>query len=140
MKAVVNSINIRRCLGLALAIFLMVGCSANPSSTVYSYSAPTSPDGQACVDECTHSKVNCNEQCTVAAPQCLAQEQEKARYDFKKYAEVQSASGQPVSQPLLSFYHPENCAHSGCGCEANYKVCYQLCGTRTEMHSPVAEQ
>ena len=139
MKIVMNSINIRRCCGLILAVLLMAGC-ASQSNTVYSYSPPTSPEGLACVDECNHSKAICSDQCAVAAPQCLAREQEQARHDFNKYAEEQTVSGQPVSQPLLSFYHPENCAHTGCGCEENYKVCYQLCGTRTEIHSPVVEQ
>ena len=141
MKTVMNAINIRRCFGLILAIFLMTGCSGGPSSTtVYSYSPPTSVDGRACVDECAQSKTVCSDQCTVADPECLAREQAQAKHDFEVYAQEQQVSGQSVSQSLAAFYHPERCEHSGCGCETNYKICHQLCGTRTEIHDPVAQQ
>ncbi len=127
-------------IGIALIVLFMVGCSSNKSTTVYSYSAPTSPDGQVCVDECKESKNRCDTLCTVASPQCLAKEQQQARNDFSVYEHEQQAAGQPVTQSLLSFYHPEKCDHTGCGCEENYKVCYQLCGTRTEVHDAIAEE
>jgi hypothetical protein len=124
-----------RCSGLILAVFLMVGCSGTSSTTVYSYSPPTSVDGHACVDECQQSKAVCEQSCAVPNPECIAREQAKAKQEFNE----QQTYGQPA-QPLEAFYHPERCEHLGCDCETNYKVCYQLCGTRTEIHDPVAQQ
>lgn len=137
MKIVVNAINVRRFCGVILAILLMAGCSSNKQETIYSYSPPTSVDGRACVDECVQSKETCNNQCMVAAPQCLAHEEQDALHHYNQYVERQKTLGQPISRNLHSFYHPERCDHSGCGCESNYEVCHQLCGTRTEIHDPM---
>lgn len=137
MKIVVNSMNVRRFCGMVFAVLLMVGCSSNKHETVYMYSPPTSVDGRACVDECRQSKATCDNQCTVASPKCLAREQQDAQHHYNAYVERQKMLGQPLSRNLHSFYHPERCDHSGCGCETNFEVCHQLCGTRTEIHDAI---
>lgn len=125
---------------LVLTFCLVTGCGSNSATTVYSYSPPTSPDGGACVDECKQSTANCKKHCTTADPQCLAHAQQKARLDYQEYINTQNATGQLPSRPLVSFYHPEQCDGSGCGCQHEYEVCYQLCGTRTETHDDMASQ
>lgn len=137
MKRVVNLKNVRRCFGVILTILFMVGCSSGKQETIYMYSPPTSVDGRACVDECQQSKVICNNQCNIASPQCLAHEQQKAQEHYNAYVGRQQTLGQSPSRSLQSFYHPERCEHSGCDCDANFDVCHQLCGTRTEIHDPM---
>lgn len=124
---------------MVVALFIISGCTHSPVTT-YSYSPPTSADGRACVDECDQSKATCKNMCNIADPQCVANAQQKARVNYQNYVNQQTAAGQPVSQTLVSFYNPDQCAHSGCGCESEYKVCYQLCGTRTVIHDDLATQ
>lgn len=122
-------------LALSLMGFLS-GCSSN--STMYTYSAPTSPDGKACVDECEQSKSICKAHCHKADPGCLENAKERAQLEFQQYVEQQAKMQAPVTKTAQSFYHPELCAHTGCGCESEYQVCYQLCGTRSESHHAIA--
>lgn len=118
---------------------LMSACN-NAPSTVYSYSSPTTPDGRACVDECKQSLATCKQLCTAVDPQCVAEGHEKAREAYQDYLRGQNVTQELPTQTLASFYNPEECAHTGCGCESEYKVCYQLCGTRTEVHDSMASE
>lgn len=129
--------NIKRLtLLLLLLMGLISGCSTGPS-TQYTYSAPTSADGKACVDECEQSKAICTRLCKKTDPECLANAKERAQLEFQQYVDEQAKMQSPVRKAVQSFYHPELCNHTGCGCESEYKVCYQLCGTRTESHNAI---
>lgn len=140
MRIMRTMTTIRRYALFILTVLIITGCANNTATTTYSYSPPTTVDGRACVDECKQSRANCKNMCTTTAPQCVAYEQQKARVHFQEYVANQRSMGQPVSRTLLSFYHPEKCAHSGCDCDNDYQVCYQLCGTRTEVHDALASQ
>lgn len=117
-------------------IGIMSGCSSAPT-TVYNYSPPTSPDGRVCVDECQQAKNTCTQLCSKESPQCIYEAQQKAQKEQQAYAISQQMAGKPVSLTPESFYDDTHCAHTGCGCENQYKVCYQLCGTRTVVRDPL---
>lgn len=119
-----------------IMVLLFAGCSST-STTVYSYSPPTSPDGRICVDECKQSQNTCTQLCSKESPQCIYEAQQKAQKEHQAYATSQQMAGKPVSLTPESFYDDTHCAHTGCGCEHQYKICYQLCGTRTVVHDPL---
>lgn len=112
------------------------GCS-NTSTIAYSYSPPTSPDGRVCVDECKQAKNTCTQLCSKESPQCIYEAQQKAQKEYQAYVEGQQMAGKPVSLTPDSFYNDTHCAHTGCGCEHQYDICYQLCGTRTVVRDPL---
>ena len=118
-------------------IALMTSC-APEQKTVYQYSPPTSPQGRACVDECKQAHNVCESLCVKESPQCIYEAQQKAQTAFHEYEMNQQAMGKPVSLTPESFYNDTQCAHTGCGCAQEYSICYQLCGTRTEIRAPRA--
>lgn len=118
-------------------VFLLNGCSTG-STTVYRYSPPTSPDGRACVDECHQTKKMCKNLCQQEDPMCVNNEQARAKQQYQDYVAEKNAQGMPASRTIDSFYNGDICAHTGCGCDHEYEVCYQLCGTRTEIHDHLA--
>lgn len=122
-----------------LAVFFISGCEKTQVST-YRYSPPTTIDGMACVDECKQSRRTCSNLCTMPDQQCLAQAQAKANYEYQQYVNEQTVAGQPISRTPASFYDEKQCKHAGCGCESEFEVCYQLCGTRTELKGPTAKE
>lgn len=122
-----------------IALFLMAGCSSSPTTT-YIYSPPTGADGIACVDECKQSRATCEKMCTTPDTECLANAQENAKYDYQEYVDKQNSTGEPVLRSMGSFNNVQQCLHAGCGCAHEFEVCYQLCGTRTELTGPTATE
>ncbi len=123
-------------LGLMSLMTLMSGCSS--TGTKYIYSPPTSVDGRVCVDECIQSKMTCLKHCNRTDPQCIENAEDKAHADYDAYVGQQSQLNLPLTKTLQSFHHLEQCKSTGCACESDYQVCYQLCGTRTEAHNAIA--
>jgi hypothetical protein len=92
------------------------------------------------VDECKQSKAICYNQCTAPSAECVARQEQRAQRHYNQYMQTQQTLGQTASRSYQSFFHPEKCEHTGCGCAQNYDICYQLCGTRSEVHTSIATQ
>jgi hypothetical protein len=103
--------------------------------TQYTYSAPTSARGQACVSSCEADKSGCTYSCRRRTQDCENEKEMIADREYNRYARWRQNQGLPVDRTRLSFMPGYSCPwESECTdvCDAEYRACFTGCGGRID--------
>lgn len=120
---------------LILMGFLLILTGCGPIyRTTYSYVPPANERGKMCVIQCQTSKKMCENLCEAKNSECTYRERDKAHFEYESYVRKQEMEHQPVLRDLDSFYNRSACSQFSCGCEEDYRSCYQLCGGQVVEH------
>ncbi len=118
---------------IGLGFILMLSGCAPKYTTEYSYVAPDTPAVKACVNQCRPSRTACRRMCVSGNKGCIQQAKDHAMARFHQYQADRQANGYPVDKTPDDFLNESSCFQS-CGCEVDYRACFQLCGGHAVPH------
>ncbi len=104
------------------------GCATTTGPKTYLYQPPTDTEGQKCILACKQSRALCKNTCNPGAKQCLLD----AKKEHEQYVEKREVMGLTAPQTLKQFVQAKQCSPKQCGCDTDYRSCYELCGGAVE--------
>lgn len=122
-----------RYLFLFVVLIGLAGCGPMYETT-YTYVAPSGAAGKRCVQQCTQSKQLCKRICHKDENACMIRAKKDARGQFRNYKERQQREGLPIEKNLNDFLDNDQCQRRDCGCEGDYRACFQMCGGELVPH------
>lgn len=118
---------------LFLCLFALTACGPM-YKTKYRYSPPKDGRGKMCVMQCNNSKKLCTRLCQNQNANCISRARDDARFRYEQYVSRRKAAGKPTERDLDSFYNPSVCSLQSCGCDSDYRACYEMCGGKVESY------
>lgn len=119
---------------LLLSILIgLAGCGPMYETT-YTYVAPSGAAGKRCVRQCTQSKQLCQRVCHRDENACMKRARRDARGQLKQYRHQRQRQGLPVEKNLNDFLDTSLCQSRNCGCDDDYRACFQMCGGELVPH------
>ncbi len=103
--------------------------------TQYTYSAPTSARGQACVSSCDADQSRCRYTCKRRTQDCENEKQAIADREYRRYVRWRQDQNLPVDKSQYDFVPSYSCPwESECTdvCAAEYRACFTGCGGRID--------
>ena len=124
--------------GLAMAaigVTALLAACAPIYDTQYTFSAPATAAGQACISGCEADQSACSYSCRRKAQVCENEKDRIAEREFSRYARWRQERGLHVDRTRLYFRPTYSCPREHecrAACDAGHRACFTGCGGRID--------
>ena len=113
---------------------LMLNACGPVYKTTYTYVPPHGSKGKMCTMQCQQSKSLCQRLCDSDYRNCATNARQDARFRYEEYLSERRAQGKTAEKTLDNFYSTYECERQSCGCNDDYRSCFQMCGGQVIPH------
>ncbi len=138
VKGGMMNLKLKLLCGLGISVACLTACGPM-YQTNYTFTPPSTWRGRQCINHCLQRRGFCRSQCSQHNQLCRAQADVLGAVRYSDYMHnhhpYRDGKHHYYQTRSISDFSNYSACHSDCGCEADYKVCYQNCGGTVTAHT-----